>query len=77
MRHRTNQSKKRKIQKKQAGAWKLGSSTPVTHQQWGLLGGRLFAGEPDEWGTTRPAGDSNRPLGKAGLLMWPRLGPTS
>jgi hypothetical protein len=36
----------------------LGTSTPVTLGHWGVPSGRLFAGEPDEWGTTRPAGDS-------------------
>jgi hypothetical protein len=42
---------------KQAGAWMLGTSTPESHWHWGVPFGRLFAGEPDEWGTTRPAGD--------------------
>ena len=35
----------------------LGTSTPESHWHWGVPFGRLFAGEPDEWGTTRPAGD--------------------
>ena len=35
----------------------LGTSTPESHWHWGVPFGRLFAGEQDEWGTTRPAGD--------------------
>lgn len=55
----------------------LGTSTPESHWHWGVPFGRLFAGEPDEWGTTRPAGDLSTSAAREPVTVDRTLDPRS